>query len=112
MPPAHGGAIVDIILSDPELTALWTRELTEMRNRINGLRSLLVSQFREQGAGDRFDFIGRQRGMFSFLGIGEEQVATLRERHAIYLVGSSRINVAGASHAYIDRLCKAVVSVL
>ncbi|MFT5441936.1 MAG: aspartate aminotransferase [Myxococcota bacterium] len=112
MPPAHGGAIVDIILSDPELTQSWQEELATMRGRINELRELLVSRFKEKGAGDRFDFIGRQRGMFSFLGISAQQVAKLRDEHAIYMVNSSRINVAGASQANIDHLCESVISVL
>jgi len=111
-PPAHGGAIVDIILSDPELTSLWTRELGEMRDRINDLRSLLVARFRDKRAGGRFDFIERQRGMFSFLGIDEAQIAILRERHGIYMVGSSRINIAGAIRANVDQQCDAAVSAL
>ena len=112
MPPTHGAAIVDRILSDAELTALWKRELAAMRDRINALRSLLVARFQEKAAGSRFDFIARQRGMFSFLGIDEKQVGLLRERHAIYMVGSSRINVAGVSHDNIDHFCDSVLSLL
>ncbi len=112
MPPSHGAAIVDHILRDAELTALWTRELAAMRDRINSLRSLLVSRFQEKGAGSRFDFIARQRGMFSFLGIDERQVSLLRERHGIYMVGSSRFNVAGVNSANIDHFCDSVLSVL
>ena len=74
--------------------------------------NLAGARFRAKGAGNRFDFIGHQRGMFSFLGIDEDQVATLRDDHAIYMVDSSRINVAGASLANIDHLCDAVISVL
>lgn len=112
MPPAHGAAIVDQILSDTELAALWTRELAAMRDRINSLRTLLVSRFREKGAGNRFDFIARQRGMFSFLGIDERQVSLLRERHGIYMVGSGRINVAGVSTGNIDHFCDSVLEIL
>jgi aspartate aminotransferase len=93
-------------------TSIWIDELTSMRDRINELRALLVSRFQEKGAGTRFDFIGHQRGMFSFLGINERQVAKLREEHAIYMVDSSRINVAGASLQNIDQLCESVISVL
>jgi aspartate aminotransferase len=112
MPPAHGGAIVDIILSDPELSRVWKKELATMRERINALRTLLVSRFNEKGAGDRFDFIGHQRGMFSFLGISAQQVAKLRDESAIYMVDSSRINVAGVTQANVDHLCDSVLSVL
>jgi aspartate aminotransferase len=112
MPPAHGGAIVDEILGDRALRQAWEGELEEMRNRINTLRALLVERFAARGDGGRFEFIARQRGMFSFLGIDPTQVETLREQHAIYMLDSSRINVAGASHENIDRLCDAVMSVL
>ncbi len=112
MPPAHGGAIVETILTDPALRADWERELAQMRDRINGLRQLLVERFAARGDGGRFEFIERQRGMFSFLGISPQQVESLRNDHAIYMVDSSRVNVAGASHENVDRFCDAVMSVL
>ncbi|MDJ0788705.1 MAG: amino acid aminotransferase [Myxococcota bacterium] len=112
MPPSHGGAIVEEILGDESLRRDWKQELDAMRDRINGLRSLLVERFDARGDGGRFGFIERQRGMFSFLGIDPGQVKALREEHAIYMIDSSRINVAGASRENVDRLCDAVMSVL
>ncbi len=112
MPPSHGGAIVEEILGDESLRRDWKQELDAMRDRINGLRSLLVERFAARGDGGRFGFIERQRGMFSFLGIDPGQVKALREEHAIYMIDSSRINVAGASRENVDRLCDAVMSVL
>jgi len=112
MPPSHGGAVVEMILGDPALRSEWLRELGTMRDRINGLRTLLVERFADRGDAGRFSFIERQRGMFSFLGIDPGQVKALREEHAIYMVDSSRINVAGASRDNVDRLCDAVMSVL
>ena len=69
IPPAHGGAIVEIILGDTELRNLWETELAGMRNRINGLRSDFVEGLIAKGVERDFSFIQRQRGMFSFLGI-------------------------------------------
>jgi len=112
MPPAHGGAIVEEILGDPALRTAWEDELAGMRDRLNALRRLLVERFAARGDCGRFEFIARQRGMFSFLGIDPEQVETLREKHGIYMVDSSRINIAGANHANVDRFCDAVMSVL
>ena len=112
MPPSHGGAIVEEILGDEALRRDWCQELDAMRDRINGLRSLLVERFAARGDAGRFGFIERQRGMFSFLGIDPAQVKALREEHAIYMVDSSRINVAGASRENVDRLCDAVMAVL
>jgi aspartate aminotransferase len=111
MPPAHGGLLAGMVLSDPALTESWHRELLGMCARINGLRSDLVEKL--QAATNRdFEFIRREKGMFSFLGLTQEQVKALREQHSVYMLGSSRINVAGVNAANIDYLAKAIASVL
>ncbi len=112
MPPAHGAFIVNTILSSSELTALWHEELDEMRGRINGLRSLIVERLAAKGVEQDFSFIQRQHGMFSFLGINKEQIDRLRDEYAIYMVGSSRVNVAGISQSNIDYFADAVATVL
>jgi aspartate/tyrosine/aromatic aminotransferase len=111
-PPAHGAALVTTILADAELKKQWLGELEHMRNRINGMRTLLVEKLAQHGAKGDYSFIQQQRGMFSFSGLGKEQVAKLRERDAIYMVGSGRINVAGITPSNVDALAKAIVSVL
>lgn len=112
MPPDHGAAIVQLILSTPELKSSWDHELTEMRDRINGLRSLFVSRMKQAGIEQDLNFIQREKGMFSFLGISVEQVATLVRDYSIYLVNSSRINVAGINENNIDYLIDALGKVL
>jgi aspartate/tyrosine/aromatic aminotransferase len=111
-PPSHGAAIVATILTDPRLRAEWEVELAAMRDRINGMRRLFVETLARQGAGRDFSFIKRQRGMFSFSGLNRTQVDRLRDEHAIYIVGSGRINVAGMTETNMDRLCAAIVGVL
>jgi aspartate/tyrosine/aromatic aminotransferase len=111
-PPSHGGGIVMTVLQDPELRAKWEIEVTEMRDRINGMRRLFVDTLKAKGVARDFSSIIEQRGMFSFSGLTKEQVGELREKHAIYIVGSGRINVAGMTEANMDRLCDAVASVL
>ena len=111
MPPAHGAAIVDIILNDEALSAAWIRELDRMRERINGLRAALATAL-SAGTGRDFSFIERQRGLFSFLGISPQQVAALRDRFGIYMVDSSRVNVAGLNDANIDYFVDAAVQVM
>ena len=111
-PPSHGGAIVSTILDDTELTTQWEAEVAAMRDRINGMRRLLVDTLKAKGAQQDFSFITRQRGMFSFSGLNKEQVATLRDKHSIYIVGSGRINVAGITEQNAPRLSDAIVSVL
>jgi len=112
MPPSHGAAMVEIVLSDPKLKAEWLAELTEMRERINGLRGQLVAKLKAAGVDQDFSFIEREKGMFSFLGLSPEQVQTLIDDYSIYMVKSSRINVAGISNSNIDYLAQSIASVL
>lgn len=112
MPPNYGGALVGRILNDAKLRTQWDRELTEMRDRINNLRTELAQKFATRLKSQRFDFIPRQRGMFSFLGLSKEQVQLLKTKYSIYMVDSSRINVAGINSRNIDYFCDAVCSVL
>ena len=112
MPPAHGADIVNTILGSTELTQEWHDELDEMRNRINGLRTLIKDSLAAQGVAQDFSFIDKQNGMFSFLGINKEQIERLQKEYAIYIVGSSRVNVAGVSQANIEYFSKAVADVL
>ncbi len=112
VPPAHGAYLVAMILDDAALRTEWDAELTEMRNRINGLRAMLVSRLKERGIDRDFSFIANEKGMFSFLGLTPAQVKTLVEKYSIYLVGSSRINVAGVNNANIDYLVDCIIAVL
>jgi aspartate aminotransferase len=112
MPPDHGAAIVAQIFHDSALRALWVQELEAMRARLNGLRRLLVEKLEERDTPIDFSFIANERGMFSFLGISKEQVIRLREEFHVYIVESSRINVAGVNHANVDRIADAIAAVL
>lgn len=112
MPPDHGAAVVQLILNDPKLRQEWDQELTEMRNRINGLRSQLVRQIKAAGIERDFSFIEREKGMFSFLGVSVDQVQSLIKDYSIYLVNSSRINVAGINDNNIEYLVQSLVKVL
>ncbi len=112
MPPAHGAAVVETILSSEELTAQWHVELEEMRNRIGGMRHLLVDKLIENGVERDFSFITRQNGMFSFLGIDKDQVQRLQDDYSIYIVGSSRISVAAIAPDNVDYLAQSIAKVL
>ncbi len=112
MPPDHGATIVEMILSDAALRADWENELTDMRERINGLRSLLVSRLKASGVDRDFSFIQGEKGMFSFLGISVPQVQKLVKDYSIYLVDSSRINVAGINDANVEYLVQSLKQVL
>lgn len=112
MPPAHGAALVETILSSSELTTQWHVELKEMRDRINGNRQLLVDKLKENGVTRDFSFITRQAGMFSFLGITPEQVQQLQDEYSIYMVDSSRISIAGIANRNVDYLAQSIAKVL
>lgn len=111
MPPAHGALIAGRILSDPDLDTLWRTELVGMCGRIHGLRSSLREKL-EEASGRDFGFIENEKGMFSFLGLSAEQAIRLREEHSVYMLNSSRINVASVNAGNIDYLAKSVASVL
>ncbi len=112
VPPSHGAALVEIVLSDPALKEEWLAELNFMRERINGLRSLFVAKLKDAGVDQDFSFIEREKGMFSFLGLSPEQVQRLIDEHSIYMVKSSRINVPGISESNIDYLVESIAKVL
>jgi aromatic-amino-acid transaminase len=112
MPPDHSAAAVRIVLEDAGLCADWKAELESMRLRMLNLRKDFADALRRQSNSARFDFIADHRGMFSRLGITEEQVNRLRDDFGIYMMGDSRFNVAGLKEDRMEELAKAIVSVL
>ena len=112
MPPSHGALVVETILADPKLKQMWCDELKTMRKRIKHLRSQLVDAIKAEGVEQDFSFIERQHGMFSFLGINAAQVDQLVNEHSVYLVGSSRINLAGLNQRNIAYVAKAIAAIL
>lgn len=110
-PPDHGAKLVAMILREPDLRTEWEAELAEMRERMLGLRQGLAEALRRETNSDRFDFVQDHRGMFSRLGLAPEKVEALRAEHGIYMIGDSRINVAGLPEDGLDRLARALVSV-
>ena len=109
-PPDHGARVVTTILNDPALRADWEAELEETRNTMLALRQQLADELKRLTNSDRFDFIAHHRGMFSRLGATPEQVEEMRDTHGIYMVGDSRINVAGLNAETVPILAKAIVA--
>lgn len=112
MPPDHGASVVAEILQDPVLKQQWYGELSEVRQRINALRTQLASALQARQVAEDFSFIEREKGMFSFLGLSVAQVQTLVTDYSVYLVDSSRINVAGINNSNIDYLADAIANVV
>ncbi len=110
-PPDHGARIVTMILNDATLRADWMAELEEIRNGMLGLRSQLAGELQRLSGSDRFGFLAQHRGMFSRLGTTPEMVEKLRDDHGIYMVGDSRMNIAGLNAETVPILAKAIIDV-
>lgn len=108
-PPDHGARIVSTILTDDALRTDWAAELEDVRNTMLGLRDQLATELRDLSGSDRFDFIAHHRGMFSRLGATPEQVAKLKSDAAIYMVGDSRLNIAGLNRDTVPVLARAII---
>ncbi|MEM5541105.1 amino acid aminotransferase [Sulfitobacter sp. AS92] len=110
-PPDHGARIVSTILTDAELKADWKAELEEVRNTMLALREQLAGELQRLSGSDRFGFLAQHRGMFSRLGTTPDKVEALREKHGIYMVGDSRMNIAGLNQNSVPILARAIIDV-
>jgi aromatic-amino-acid transaminase len=110
-PPIHAGAIVARVLTDPALRKLWEREVAAMRERILAMRKSLHAALSARLPGRDFGYFLTQRGMFSYTGLSAAQVDALREQHAVYLVRSGRMCVAGLSTGNVERVAQAFAAV-
>ena len=111
-PPDHGARVVQTILTDAGLRAMWEEELTLMRETMVQNRRALAEALRDATGSDRFGFLAAHRGMFSLIGASPEEVDILREKHGVYLVGDGRMNVAGLRKAVIPKVARALAEVL
>ncbi|MGB0547012.1 MAG: aromatic amino acid transaminase [Paracoccaceae bacterium] len=108
-PPDHGARLVTMVLSDEELKRSWMEELEAVRTSMLSLRTQLATELEKLSGSNRFGFLADHRGMFSRLGASPEQVNELRENHAVYMVGDSRLNIAGLNSKTVPVLAKAIV---
>jgi aspartate aminotransferase len=112
VPPDHGAAVVSLILNDDELRGAWVGELNEMRERLQEMKFLLNAALSEKLPDHDFSHLERARGMFCFLGITAEQVARLKKDFGVYMVDSSRINVAGITPQNVGYLATSIATTL
>ncbi len=108
-PPDHGARLVSMVLTDDALRADWQAELEDVRKGMLRLREQLAGELQRLSGSDRFGFIAQHRGMFSRLGATPEQVERLRADHGIYMIGDSRINIAGLNDKTVPILAKALI---
>ena len=110
-PPTHGAQVVALVLTTPALRALWEQELAAMRVRIKEMRVALQAKLSAAGMPQDMSFITRQKGMFSYSGLGKEQMQRLRSEFGIYGVDSGRICVAALNSKNIDATVAAILAV-
>ena len=111
-PPTHGGAIVAAVLANPELRALWEKELGEMRVRIKSMRQMLVDGLKAAGVKQDMSFITRQIGMFSYSGLNKDQMVRLRNEFGVYGTDTGRMCVAALNSKNIAHVCASIAKVL
>ena len=111
-PPTHGGAVVAAVLGNPELRALWEKELGEMRVRIKAMRQKLVDGLKAAGVQQDMSFITTQIGMFSYSGLSKDQMVRLRSEFGVYGTDTGRMCVAALNSKNIDYVCQAIAKVV
>ncbi|MEP6997465.1 MAG: amino acid aminotransferase [Betaproteobacteria bacterium] len=111
-PPKFGGQVVAMILETPELRSLWEQELGGMRERILANRHSLVERLAVRAPNAGFDFVLKQRGMFSYSGLTAAQVARLRSEFSIYAIDTGRICVAALNSVNIDYVADGIAAVI
>ena len=111
-PPIHGGAVVAAVLNNPELRALWEKELGEMRVRIKAMRQKLVDGLKAAGVKQEMGFITTQIGMFSYSGLSKDQMVRLRNEFGVYGTDTGRMCVAALSSKNIDYVCQSIAKVV
>jgi aromatic-amino-acid transaminase len=111
-PPIHGGAVVAVVLNQPELRTLWEQELSEMRLRIKDMRQKLVEGLKAAGVTSDMGFITQQIGMFSYSGLSKAQMIRLRQEYGVYGTDSGRMCVAALNSQNINYVCQSIAQVL
>ena len=111
-PPTHGGAVVAAVLNNPELRALWEKELGEMRVRIKEMRQKLVDGLKAAGVKQDMGFITTQIGMFSYSGLSKDQMVRLRSEFGVYGTDTGRMCVAALNSKNIEHVCASIAKVV
>lgn len=107
-PPLHGSRIVATILGNPELHAIWLKDVKGMADRIITMRRKLQDNLAKEGSVRDWTHITEQIGMFCFTGMTPVQVEKLTKDHSVYLTKDGRISVAGIASSNVEYLAHAM----
>nr|WP_216864057.1 amino acid aminotransferase [Pantoea sp. B270] len=111
-PPNFGAQVVSCVLNDEALLNNWLAEVEAMRLRIIEMRQVLVNVLNSKLPGKNFDYLLKQRGMFSYTGLSAQQVDRLREEFGVYLIASGRMCVAGLNSRNVNQVAEAFAAVM
>ncbi|MBF7683045.1 aspartate/tyrosine/aromatic aminotransferase [Acinetobacter sp. B5B] len=111
-PPTTGAVLVESVLNNDSLRADWESELKGMAERIAKMRTVLRDELVKRLPNKNFDYLVKQRGMFSYTGLTSEQADKLRTEHAVYILLSGRMCVAGLNEKNVYYVADAIAKVL
>jgi len=111
-PPNFGAQVVACVLNDEALKANWLAEVEAMRLRILEMRQSLVTVLSTALPGKNFDYLLKQRGMFSYTGLSAQQVDRLRDEFGVYLIHSGRMCLAGLNSSNVHQVAEAFAAVM
>ena len=111
-PPNFGAQVVSCVLNDEALLNNWLAEVEAMRLRIIEMRQSLVNVLNSKLPGKNFDYLLKQRGMFSYTGLSAQQVDRLRDEFGVYLIASGRMCVAGLNSRNVNQVAEAFAAVM
>lgn len=110
-PPLFGVSIAHKVMTQPELRAMWEKDLKVMVKRIKEMRTMLRTRLEEKTEGRNWDHITSQIGMFSYTGLTPEQNDACGEK-GVFMLSPGRVNVAGLNTSNIDYVADVIASVL
>jgi len=111
-PPRHGAAIVQKLLTNPELKSQWLSELKTMSERILEMRAALRSAIEAKGTPGTWNHITDQIGMFSYTGLTTPQVERMVSEFHIYMTKDGRISVAGLNPGNVEYVAQCIDTVV
>ncbi|XP_022086536.1 aspartate aminotransferase, cytoplasmic-like [Acanthaster planci] len=107
-PPSHGARIVSTALNNPVYFAKWKEHIKTMSGRIFEMRQALYQRLQSLGTPGKWSHIVDQIGMFSYTGLGPNQVDFLLKKYHIYAMKSGRINMCALTTKNADYVAKAI----
>ena len=110
-PPIHGARLVSQVLNDPTLYAQWEGDCKGMADRINAMRSSLVSALAQAGSNRDWAHITNQIGMFCYSGLSKDEVLAIRDKHSVYMTLDGRVSMAGVTSGNVEYLADSMHSV-